>query len=142
MPNVNKNFIKGLLGSRIFLFFIILILIVLIVSIGRESFRKYQLAKEINDLQSKINQLDVSNQSLSNLLKYFKEDSYLEKEARLKLNLRKPGEKVVILPSSETNLESAQGNLDNILSQNKNNPDNQESESANYWKWWEYLFGQ
>ena len=102
MTQSGKNFVKKLLGSKVFLFFIVLALIGLAISVGRESYRKYQLTKEINRLKSETERIEGRNQQLTNLLEYFKEESYLEKEARLKLNLKKPGEKVVILSQSDS----------------------------------------
>ncbi|MAF20524.1 MAG: hypothetical protein CMI55_02460 [Parcubacteria group bacterium] len=133
-----QNVIKRILGSKIFLFLISFILIALVVNLGRESYRKHELTKEINSLNADIEQLEGRNRQLSNLMEYFKQDSYLEKEARLKLNLKKPGEQVIILSSG----------LDQP-SQDSDQPDNLEAiedslspkePTANYWKWWEYFF--
>ena len=124
-----KNFIKKLLGSKVFLFFIVLALIGLAISVGRESYRKYQLTKEINRLKSETERLAGRNQQLTNLLEYFKEESYLEKEARLKLNLKKPGEKIVILSQSELPEDLPLEIQPEI-----------KKEEVNWWKWWEYFF--
>jgi cell division protein FtsB len=137
----HKNFIKRLFGSKVFLFLISLILITLAVNVGRESYRKYQLTQEINRLKLEIERIEGKNEQLANLMEYFKEESYLEKEARLKLNLKKPGEKVVILSkesASDIDAEVSEGGdvlSENDMVNNLNNP-----ETANYWKWWEYFF--
>ena len=139
----NKHSIKRLLGSKVFLFAAVFILILLIISLGRESHRKHQLTKEINNLKSEIERLDGRNQQLANLMDYFKEESFLEKEARLKLNLKKPGEKVVILSDyfdSKANLD-ASTNSSHSIEVGGNIPQKiTNEESANYWKWWEYFF--
>ena len=139
----NKYSIKRLLGSKVFLFAAVFILIFLIISLGRESYRKHQLTKEINNLKSEIERLDGRNRQLANLMDYFEEESFLEKEARLKLNLKKPGEKVVILSDyfdSKANLDASadagyntetEGNIPQKIANEK---------PANYWKWWEYFF--
>ena len=129
MAQSGKNFIKKLLGSKVFLFFIVLALIGLAISVGRESYRKYQLTKEINRLKSETERLAGRNQQLTNLLEYFKEESYLEKEARLKLNLKKPGEKIVILSQSELPEDLPLEIQPEI-----------KKEEVNWWKWWEYFF--
>lgn len=132
MSQSGKNFIKKILSSKVFLFFILLALIGLTVSVGRESYRRYQLTKEINRLKSETERIEGRNQQLTNLLEYFKEESYLEKEARLKLNLSKPGEKVIILSQPES------------LSGEELPPEPQETlsdeEESNFWQWWEYFF--
>jgi len=127
-----KNFIKKLLGSKVFLFFIILALIGLVVSLGQESYRKYQLTKEINGLKSEIEQLEGKNQQMADLMEYFQEGSYLEKEARLKLNLKKPGEKIVVIS------QTAEAEVDKrIVAETEGEVSN---ETTNFWKWWEYFF--
>jgi cell division protein FtsB len=128
---VKKTF-KKLLYSKIFLFAAALILIFLVVAFGRESYRKYELSKEINDLEKQILQLESTNQQMANLMDYFKKESYLEKEARLKLNLKKPEEKVVIILERD----SLYKEVDN----NGNQGDIDIPQDSNFWKWWEYFF--
>lgn len=139
----NKYSIKKILGSKVFLFAAVFILIFVIISLGRESYRKHQLTKEINNLKSEIERLDGRNQQLADLMDYFKEESFLEKEARLKLNLKKPGEKVVILSDyfdSKANLDALDNNSDNTEAEENILQKVANEKSANYWKWWEYFF--
>ncbi len=133
----HKNFIKKLLSSKVFLFCISFILIALAISVGRESYRKAQLTKEIDRLELEIERLEGKKYQLSDLLESFKEDSYLEKEARLKLNLKKPGEKVVILPQAreEDSLVSTEKEADFEAGELPS-----AKEESNWWKWWEYFF--
>jgi cell division protein FtsB len=146
MVQVNKNFIKRLLSSKIFLFFISFALIGLAISVGRESYNKYQLTKEINRLKSEIERIEGRNQQLSNLMEYFKEGSYLEKEARLKLNLKKPNEKVIIISGDESKgLAENYENKGTPALAGKDlpkdrTPERTSEEGTNFWKWWEYFF--
>ncbi len=80
--------IKKILSSKIFLFIVVFILIFLLIGLIKETYRKHQLTSEINELRSNIDKLEGDNQQLIDLMDYFKEDSYLEKEARIKLNLK------------------------------------------------------
>ncbi len=138
--------IKKILSSKIFLFVAIFILIFLLIGLVRETYRKYQLTSEINQLKLNIDKLEGDNQQLADLMDYFKEDSYLEKEARIKLNLKKPGETVVVL--SKDIIDGVEvvrrGGLDiekldeEIINLSKD----EVLETANYWKWWEYFFNQ
>jgi len=131
MPHSSKNYIKRFIGSKLFLFFIILSLIAVAVNVGSESYRKYQLTQEINKLKIEIEQLESKNEQLASLMDYLKEDPYLEKEAKIKLNLKNPGEKVVIL-SDELIQEQ-------VVLEDKTK-EYIEEETANYWKWWQYFF--
>ena len=131
MPQSSKNSIKRFLGSKFFLFFIILALIAVAVSVGSESYQKYQLTQEINKLKIEIEQLESKNEQLAGLMEYLKEEPYLEKEAKLKLNLKNPGEKVIIL-SDELIQEQ-------VVLEDKTE-ELTEKETANYWEWWQYFF--
>ncbi|OGZ36057.1 MAG: hypothetical protein A3I88_03295 [Candidatus Portnoybacteria bacterium RIFCSPLOWO2_12_FULL_39_9] len=135
----HKNFIRKLLGSKIFLFLVALALIWLTLGVGRESYRKYQITKEINALRTEISKLEGDNQRLDNLIKYFQDPSYLEKEARIKLNLKKPGEKVVVAP--EGSLAQAEQSVSEKTEEIQSFLSSQPRvETANWWKWWEYFF--
>ncbi|MFH0907078.1 MAG: septum formation initiator family protein [bacterium] len=134
-----KIIIKKLLGSKTFLFFIVLILIVLSVNLGRESYRKYQLTKEIDNFRTEIERLEGRKQQLASLMEYFKDDSYLEREARLKFNLKKPGEKVVVL--SEKLDSNIQENTEVVIPPTDRFVSN-DAETTNYWEWWKYFFGK
>jgi len=140
--NQHKKFIRKMLGSKVFLFLIFIILIVLAINLVQESYKKYQLKKEISELKLEIDRLEGSKQQLSNLMEYFKNDSYLEQEARVKLNLKKPGEKVVILSHDsviDDNVKVIQSKALEIVNQEIESED-VNLEIANYWKWWEYFF--
>ena len=113
------------------MFFVGLTLIWLGVNLGRESYRKYQLTKELDSLRQEIETLQQSNDELASLIEFYQQQSYLEKEARLKLNLKQPGEKVVIVPEAEA------------PDSNEEEPkeEKEEAKESNWWKWWEYFFG-
>jgi len=136
-----KNFIKKLLSSKVFFFFMVIALVALLLNFVRESYHKYQLSEEIGGLKTEIERLEGRRQQLAGLMEYFEQESYLEKEARQRLNLKKPGEKVVILSQkADVDIGNDQ-RVDNILSENTDSSQNTENqETANYWKWWEYFF--
>lgn len=141
MAQSNKKFIRWLLSSKIFLFIVLFALIGLVLNVGRESYHKYQLTKEIRNLETEIKKVEGRNRQLSDLMNYFSEESFLEKEARIKLNLQKPGEKIVIFSDKSDG-------VDNLNSSTAKATDEQRKEedisgtSANCWKWWEYFFKQ
>jgi cell division protein FtsB len=132
----NENGLKKIFSSKIFLISIIGVLVFLGIQLGRESYRKYQLQQEINNLKSEISKIEGENQELSNLMEYFKKDSYLEKQARVKLNLKKPGEEAVVFPERK---EEAESNASVDVSSADEKKQDKKS-TANYWQWWEYFF--
>jgi len=98
----------GIFSSKIFLFSLLVILLILGSSLGREFYRKYRLQKEFDSLKSEIDKLENKNQDLASMLEYLNKESNLEKEARRRLNLKKPGENVVVIvpPESEPRPEN------------------------------------
>jgi cell division protein FtsB len=118
-----------LLSSPLVIFLLVLILIGIIAVVGKESYRKYQIDKEVGGIKKEIESLKEKNQALSNLLDYFNSEESLEKEARLKLNLLKEGEKLVIItPNKKTD------------SENQFSEDIEEKQPSNFEKWLKYLF--
>ena len=118
-----------LLPSPLVIFLLVLILIGIIAAVGKESYRKYQIDKEVGGIKKEIESLKEENQALSNLLDYFNSEESLEKEARLKLNLLKEGEKLVIItPNKKTD------------SENQLSEDIEEKQPSNFEKWLKYLF--
>lgn len=136
--------IKKILSSKIFLFFLLLAVIwVGLVSI-KAYYKKSQLDQEISSLKGEIGKLDKQDQDLSQLIKYFQNQNYLEKEAKDQLNLKKSDENVVMVPEGQLNDQAsvsqeltsttASGFFDN--SQSVSEVEN------NLVKWWKYLFGR
>ncbi len=60
-----------------------------------------ELGKRIDDLQKSIKDLENQNTKLREFIANFKKEEYIEKEAKTRLNLKKPGEKVVIIVEEE-----------------------------------------
>lgn len=126
-----------LFHSKIFSIFGAVILFFISISLGKEVYRKYQIQKEINLMQEQVKKLEGSNNDLNKLIEYFKSDAFLETEARKKLNLQKPDEKVVIFTDkvekhSVDNNINVQSGAENIVKK--------ETELSGPEKWWEYFF--
>ncbi|KKU18982.1 MAG: Cell division protein FtsL [Candidatus Azambacteria bacterium GW2011_GWA2_45_90] len=137
----------GIFSSKIFLFFLLVILLILGSSLGREFYRKYRLQKEFDSLKLEIDKLENKNQDLASMLEYLNKESNLEKEARRRLNLKKPGENVVVIvpPESEPRPEN-KSSADNPSPDSK--PESKiadvsgEPKNRNLSKWWNYFFGE
>lgn len=68
---------------------------------GRAVYKNYAIQNQINQLEKQIVDLANQNDALTNLLRYFKTNSFIEREARSKFGLKKPGEVVIAVPSDE-----------------------------------------
>ncbi len=89
--------------------------------------QKVEVDNEIARLQQQADTLNHDNQQLSELIKYLDTPEFQEKEAREKLNLKREGEQVVILPEDDGN-----GHVAGAAEQELSNPQ----------KWFNYFFGQ
>lgn len=127
--------------SKIFSLAGIVALFFISLSLGKEVYRKYQIQKEINLMEQEVKNLENNNADLNKLIEYFKSDAFLENEARKKLNLQKPDEKVVIFTDTAENHSPAQNNTPNTALQSaQNSQEIEEKEMENYQKWWDYFF--
>ena len=127
-----NSIIKKILFSKIFLIFIGLCLIYLGISTVKETYKRYTLKKEISRLKQKINSLEEKNNKLKELISYFDKESFLEKQARIKLNLKKPGEKVIIIPEPQKEKQEHKEILPKKELKDVSEP--------NWKKWWNYFF--
>lgn len=93
-----SSFGKRFLGSKILLLVSLFILIFFSVNLAREIINRRDLEKEIAQLKADMGTLAERNQELGGLIEYFKTTDFVEEEARTKLNLRKAGEHIIIVP--------------------------------------------
>jgi len=118
--------------SKYFIFVLAGFLILLIIAAGREGYRNYQISQKIDNLEKRIETLNGSNEELAEMEKYLQSEEFWEKEARLKLNLIKEGEKLVIIKKSE----------ENQISEEEEKETKENGEISNPQKWWNYFFGK
>jgi len=128
---------KRLFASKIFLIVSLLILIFFSTNLIKEIINRRDLKKEVGSLQDEINYLENRNQDLAKLIDYFEGLDFVEKEARTKLNLRKPGEQIIIVNEDEP-LEIADNNsqaeiINNFMANDAEHFTNSE-------RWWNYFF--
>ncbi|MEA2097728.1 MAG: septum formation initiator family protein [Patescibacteria group bacterium] len=124
-----KSFISKIFSFKLFVLTGVLVVVFFGINLGKEYYREHQIQKEINSLQKEIDSLEKNNYKFSQLAEYYETDEYKEVEARKRLNMKKEGEKVVIIKHSSTDLEKI--GVGNEFD-NKNLP--------NYMKWWNYFF--
>lgn len=90
------------------------------------------VGQEVKNLDNKIAEAKQNLSELQNLGDYFKSAAYLEREARLKLNFKKPGESVIFV-------------YKNQHAQNPAKPDDATKSSLilpNWQKWLNYLLNK
>ncbi len=132
---MTENKLKKILCSRFCVFLLLLAFVWLSLVLIKAVYKKHQLDQEIGALKTEIEKMDKKGQELTQLLNYFGSQDYLEKEAKEKLNLKKEGESVIMVPSSVIGqaTSSESGAMSAV----------QKSETAienNLIKWWKFFF--
>ncbi len=123
--------------------------------IVKEFHRSRAIQQEIDNLQKQADKMEMENKSLRDKIEYLKSDDYKKLIAKDRLNLRNPGEKVVVVQpemegaSEDNNIsgklsgnslkeEEIKSNYDDANKRNKKTAMN--AGWSNFGKWWKYLF--
>lgn len=145
MPEARKPFWRRILEFRLLFLVNAIVLIALALSFGREWMRNREIREQIAALQSQADALETRNLEIADLNTAFRTQSFIEREARLKLGLKKPGENVVIIQSGQTTpVTNTDGETENVtqaqdpraLLAQADAP----AEVANPTRWWQYFF--
>lgn len=96
----------------------------------RITWQKMEIQGQINKLKNEAERLEADNKDLAGYLDYFASESFKEREMRLKLNLQKPDEQVIIISREEK-----KSKIEEPVS-----PDNKFEMISNMKKWWDYFF--
>ncbi len=123
--------VKRIVSSKLFLFLGVIVLGFLIFSFGKKFLESREIDNEIREAGDEIARLEAKDGELENFLDFLSTDDFLEQEARLKFNLQKPGESVVIVPGANAARENGEG---------KNAAASEDKNLSNPQKWWNYFF--
>jgi len=82
---------------KILLLVALALLVVIAQSLIRETYKKNQISKEIENLEKQAQVIDRENLEVEERLAYLESAEYKKKEAKDKLGLRDPGEFVVLI---------------------------------------------
>ena len=111
-------------NSNIFSFFLVVLLILSFVKVSKEILIRYEINSEIKELEGQLGELENKSKKMEQLVAYLNTEEYIEKQARIELNLSKPGEKQIFLADTETNDEV----------------DKTSEETPNAMRWFNYFF--
>lgn len=109
-----------------------------VVSLLREISDRDKIQREIERLADDISRMDNANNELERFVSSWEDSSQLEREARIKLGLKKSGEQVVVI--DRDNQQTSQSNI--ITSDRRviGSVIDQETQTSNINKWWKYFF--
>jgi cell division protein FtsB len=135
------------LGSRAMFFILLFLLVTISYAVGKEYLRRHKINEEIASLNEQISKLQKKNNDLGDLITYFNTEFFAEKEARTKLNLQKPGERVMVI-TGENNTAASAGSetaepeamADTLDTPTPAAGYAEEDQSSNIIKWWNYFF--
>ncbi len=143
MPVYRGTFVERLLSWR-FLFVVNFIIIVFLsLSLGKEVMRNNTIQSEISALQVQAAELADDNSNISALQSALESESYIEREARLKLGMKKPGENVVVIQDGDSVVTGRGTVVDSsdplglVISDSST-----DIALANPTKWWYYFFNK
>lgn len=128
-----KNFFSKFFNSKLFISAIIVIISVLSFNLFTQSSKSKEVENKIEKIKKDITDMEKENSGLSDLIGYFNSDLFVEKEARIKLGLKKEGESVIIIDNS-----SSEQKIDNPIAADTS-PLTKEKKS-NLSLWWDYFF--
>lgn len=120
--------------SRAYLAIPIIFLIIYVTYlVGNAIWQHFQVNQELDRLETEIAELEDHKTRLSESIKYYQSESFMEKEARSKLGYQKKGEVAIALPPSD------------ITKQKEEEADIWTSETKtfsqpNYIRWWNFFF--
>lgn len=125
-----KNLKHVILNSPLWLIAGFIIFILSFSAFLRITWQKMEIQGQIDKLKNEAERLETDNKDLTGYLDYFASESFKEREMRLKLNLQKPDERVIIISREEnktkTETSVTSGDKPEMLSNMK--------------KWWKYFF--
>src|SRR3989344_1421167 len=125
---MNKN---KLLNSKIYTALIGVLALWLTLSSVNLNSERNAIDREMKNIETKIQEIRNDTDYLNKFLAYFQTPTFLEKEARLKLNYKDQGEEVVfIYKDKNVKKESDPINFEELL-----------SKMPNYKKWFWYVLG-
>lgn len=86
--------------SKGFVLALFVVVLFMGVSVTKEVIRRVETRYEIEKLENEVQRLSSRNQETIDIIAYLNTSVYQDKEARVKLGLQEPGEKVVMYPQN------------------------------------------
>lgn len=135
-----RSGIVKIMSKRSFL--IVNLGLVLLVGWGfaGEFVRNRNVQEEIEKLEQQTDNLIVRNQGLAEQMERYSGSAILEREARLKLNLKKPGESVVIVHEMDRGAATVSVESGGEVSVTNTIPGTQDELESFLIKWFNYFF--
>jgi len=144
MNKSSSQVVTGLFRTRWFLMVNLLLIFFVVFSFAREIMHSRDIAAQIETLQKQSKELEVQHFAIADLKNAVQTESFVEREARLKLGLKKPGESLVILKNEQKQqtIKSSGKSEDPQSATLATGELSAEKPLANSTKWWYYFFNK
>lgn len=96
----NRNKFISFISSRFFTLLIAVVIFLVAFTFYKDYQQQQDINKELSNLEEEVEQLQGKKIELTKLVDILESSNYIEKEARLRLGLKKPGEKVISVPDN------------------------------------------
>jgi cell division protein FtsB len=126
--------VRRFLGLKRVLAANVVIFAVVAWGLAGEFLRNRDMQREIDRLDGQASQMEKKNSDLQDLGQRFSSQAMLEREARTKLNLQKPGEQVVIVRDGGRTDDGAE------IEPAAGAAADEDQGPGNAAKWWRYFF--
>lgn len=123
--------IDRIVGSRLLSLGILAVLFLSLAALGKVCARHYGIEREIVAIEKEAGVLERDNVRLEKLVERATKDSFMEREARLKLGMKMPGEEVVVIVPREGEVAPTGRDFGK-----------RDKKLPNYGKWLEYFLGK
>lgn len=123
-----NSFVYRLVSNQRFLAIIGLVfLLIIIIPLAKTYSQRRLIEREIEEVKKEIVEFENQNQELKEIIAYLESDQSLEEQARLSLNMKKPGEQVIVIEDKDNELKR-EIKIDF------------DEDKSNFRKWWDYFF--
>lgn len=97
MKRTEQSPLRRFFSSRLFLVIALTIAVLTALGFARAYYQDYKVRQEINNLNDEVKKLEKKKIESMEILKYVGSQNFVEDKARTELNLKKPGEHVLII---------------------------------------------
>ncbi len=112
-----------ILKSKVFFIVLVIISIASAIELVIEVKKRQNIETLIRKQEATVESIEKENRDLSEIIRFYNSDSFVEAEARKKLNLSKPGESLIVLESTPSVASAS-------------------SKEPNVQKWFNYFFSE
>ncbi len=105
------------------------------ISAGREFYRKNRVQGEVQALEQQVSDLEKRKAAIAHLLEKIQSPEVLDREARLRLHMQRPGERVYVLRGDAWQDMSEASSLPTLYEAKEG-----ESELSNPERWFRFFF--